>query len=213
GVAAAADQLHRLHDELDFANPARAELDVLGELAARHVAPHFGVERAHRGERGVVEVLAEYEGPHHGIERGAAGTGERARLEPGVALPFAPVGDQVALERVEIAGEGAGIAERPQAHVDAEYEPVLGLFRQQADQLPAGVLVARVGRAVVKEHQIDIGGNVELTATQLPHAHHHQVFAADELEPRLDRDLGEVAHRAAYLAEAGAARQVARHHA
>ena len=69
GIPPAADQLHRLHDELDLADPARPELDVLGELAALDVAPDFGVQRAHRRQRGVVEVLAEYEGPHDGLER------------------------------------------------------------------------------------------------------------------------------------------------
>ena len=69
GIPPAADQLHRLHDELDLADPARPELDVLGELAALDVAPDFGVQRAHRRQRGVVEVLAKYEGPYDGLER------------------------------------------------------------------------------------------------------------------------------------------------
>ena len=44
-IAPAADQLQRLGDELDLADAARAELDVLGELAPRDLAPHFGVQR------------------------------------------------------------------------------------------------------------------------------------------------------------------------
>src|SRR6185503_19813557 len=107
-VAAAADELERLHDELDLADPARAELDVLGELAPLLVAAHFGVPAAHGGERGVVEVLAEHERPYDGVERGVVRTAERTRLEPGVALPFAPLRDQVVLERVEVAGERPG---------------------------------------------------------------------------------------------------------
>ena len=47
-VAPAAHQLQRLRDELDLADAAGAELDVLGELAARDFAPHLGVQAAHR---------------------------------------------------------------------------------------------------------------------------------------------------------------------
>ena len=62
-VAAAADELQRLRDELDLADAAGAELDVVGELAPRHLAAHLGVQAAHRREGAVVEVLAEDEGP------------------------------------------------------------------------------------------------------------------------------------------------------
>jgi hypothetical protein len=63
-VAAAAHELQRLHDELDLADAAGAELDVLGELAPGDVAAHLRVQRAQRAERAVVEVLAEHERPH-----------------------------------------------------------------------------------------------------------------------------------------------------
>ena len=48
GIAPAADQLERLGDELDLADAARAELDLIGELAARHLGADLRVELAHR---------------------------------------------------------------------------------------------------------------------------------------------------------------------
>ena len=53
-IAAAADELQRLRDEFDFADAARSELHMPGELAPLDVAAHFGVQAAHRIERGVV---------------------------------------------------------------------------------------------------------------------------------------------------------------
>ncbi len=63
-IAPAAHQLQRLRDELDLTDAAGTELDVLRQLAARHVAPHFGVQPAHGVEGAIVEVLAVDERPH-----------------------------------------------------------------------------------------------------------------------------------------------------
>ena len=214
GIAPAADQLHRLHDELDLADPARPELDVLGELAAGNVAPDFGVQRPHRRQRGVVEVLAENERPHDAIERGG-GRGraaEGARLEPGIALPFAPLRDQVVLQRIEVARQRSGIAIRPQAHVDAEHEAILGLLRQQPDQAAPRLLIAlsQLVRAVVEKHEIDVGRDVELAPAELAHADDDQVAVGHGPGKC---HLRQVAHGRANLVEVGAARQVPRHHA
>jgi hypothetical protein len=211
-VAAAADQLQRLHDELDLADAARAELDVLGELAARYVAPHLGVQPAHRGERGVVEIFAEDERPDDGVERAVVRSGQRSRFQPRIALPFPALRDEVVLERVEVAGERPGIAVRPQPHVDPEYEAVLRVLREQPDEPAPGALVAllRFRGARVKEDQVHVGRNVELAPAELPHADHDQIVAAQR---RLDRHFRELAHRGADLVERREPRQVARHHA
>ena len=62
GVAAATDQLENLGHELDFANPAGAELDVVGLVLARDFTADLGVQVAHRVDRAEIEVFAEDEG-------------------------------------------------------------------------------------------------------------------------------------------------------
>ena len=104
-VAPAADELQRLGDELDLADAAGAELDVVGEIPPRDIPPYFGVQAAHRRERAVVEVLAVDERPHHALDlRAELGPArDDARLDPRVALPFAALRDEVVLEEVRIA--------------------------------------------------------------------------------------------------------------
>ena len=57
-VAAAARQLQRLHDELDLADAARAELDVVGQLAPLHLALDQRLHLPQALEHAVVEVAA-----------------------------------------------------------------------------------------------------------------------------------------------------------
>jgi hypothetical protein len=61
-VAAAADQLEDLGDELDLADAAGAELDVVGHVLARHFAANLRVQVAHGVDGAEVEILAENEG-------------------------------------------------------------------------------------------------------------------------------------------------------
>ena len=63
-VAAAAHQLHGLHDEFDLANSARAELQVLIEFAPRHLARDQRLHVAQRLEHAEVEIAAIHERPH-----------------------------------------------------------------------------------------------------------------------------------------------------
>jgi hypothetical protein len=62
GVAPAADELEDLGQELDLADAAGAELDVVGHVLAGHFAADLGVQVAHRVDGAEVEVLAEDEG-------------------------------------------------------------------------------------------------------------------------------------------------------
>ena len=114
-VAAGAHELQRLHDELDLADAAGPQLHVVREFAPRDVAPHFGVQPAHGGERSIVEVLAEHEGAHGRFELRARlrGAGEAARLDPGVALPFASLRHEIVLEECHVADQRARVAVRP----------------------------------------------------------------------------------------------------
>ena len=60
-VATTADELEHLGDELDLADAARAELDVVGAVAAGDFAADLRVQLAHGVDRAEVEVLAEHE--------------------------------------------------------------------------------------------------------------------------------------------------------
>src|SRR5438270_847918 len=167
GIAAAAHELQRLRHELDLADAARAELHVVGELAALDVAAHFGMELAHRVERGVVQIFAEDERAHDGRELVMLSARQRPRLDPCVALPFAALGDEVGLEKIEAADERPGIAVGPKAHVDAEYEAVLGGVVEQAHEPPRRRLQPRRALAIrMQENEIDVGGDVELAPAQ-----------------------------------------------
>jgi len=59
GRAPAADQLERLHDELDLADAAAAVFDVAGQPLACDLAFEPGLEVAQRLERAEVEVAPE----------------------------------------------------------------------------------------------------------------------------------------------------------
>ena len=61
-VASAANELENLGDELDFADAAGAELDVVGHVLARHFAANLRVQVAHGVDGAEVEILAEDEG-------------------------------------------------------------------------------------------------------------------------------------------------------
>ena len=104
GVAPAADELERLRDELDLADAAGAELDVVGELAPRHLGADLRVQVRAPRRCAVVEILPEHERPDDPLEavgHARIAAGDDARLDPRVALPLAALGDEVLLERVE----------------------------------------------------------------------------------------------------------------
>ena len=61
GEGTAADYI-RVRHELDLANPAAPELDVVGHVLARHLAANLRVQVAHRVDGAEIEVLAEDEG-------------------------------------------------------------------------------------------------------------------------------------------------------
>ena len=213
GIAAAADELQRLRDELDLADAARPELHMAGELAPLDVAAHFGVQAAHGVERGVVQVLAKDERAHDLVELIVRAAGKRPGLDPRIALPFAALGDEVLLEEVVARDERPRVAVRAQAHVDAEHEAVLGHIGKEPHQPARRRFQARrLFRPRMQEHQIDVGRNVELAAAELAHADDHQLRRAEPVERRCDRELREVAHRAADFLQRRGGIQVARHH-
>src|SRR5690606_11902809 len=118
----------RLRQELDLADPARAALDVVGQLLARHLRGDHRLHPAQAVERAEVEVAAVHERAQRLQEAPARGdvAGDRSRLLPGVALPVAALALEVQLQRGEAQGDAAGVAERAQAQVDAMAETVDG---------------------------------------------------------------------------------------
>ena len=137
GEVAAANDEQQLDDELDLADPAARQLDVVGALGPAGGAPlrlvaHLDVELAQALEDAVVEIAAIDEGGDERLQRQrATALDARARrddpaLQPGEALPLAAVRLQVVLEHRQARHRRARVAVRAQREVDAEDEAVLG---------------------------------------------------------------------------------------
>lgn len=107
--------------------------------------------------------------------------GHEPGLEPGIALPFAALADQVVFQRVQAPGQRAGVAVRAQPQVGAEDLAVgvdLGQHRHHAARQAAiELMVADAARPVglaflaIEHDEVDIGRHVQLAAAQLAHAH------------------------------------------
>ena len=186
GFAAAADQLQRLRQEFDLADPARAALDVLGHVLARDFGGDGRLHLAQAVERAVIEIAAVDERPQR-VEEPRAGievASDRARLLPGVTLPVAAFALEIVLHRRKRHRDAPGGAERPQAQVDAMTEALGGDFVEQFRQLlaQAGEVILRRQRAraiavavlFVGVDQIDIRAEVQFAAAELAQREHHQ---------------------------------------
>ena len=105
GVASAANELEDLRHELDFADAARAELDVLGAVPARHLAPNLCMQVAHGVDRAEVEVFAVDEGAHDVLQRRIpfrlqiVALVHHACPDPGVSFPLPALCDEIVLQR------------------------------------------------------------------------------------------------------------------
>ncbi|MNM95080.1 hypothetical protein D3C81_1075070 [compost metagenome] len=175
---------------------SRQPAAALGGLAA-----DLRMQRADRRDHAVVQIAAEHE--RRGQARQQAGGALRVRrverryhaaLDPGVALPFAPLHHQVFLQHAQAARQRTGIAIGPQPHVDAEHVAVGGHLGKQVDQAAAEadevLMVGQAARAalrvavfVIQEDQVDIGRDIELAPAELAHADHHQLLHLAALLP------------------------------
>ena len=166
---AAAYHLENLGDKFHFAYAACAQLHIAGHTFAAHFLADLPVQPAH-GFIGVeIEIFAEHKRAH---QRGniVGIRGDHAAFAPGIALPFAPLLNQVLLQRGFAQHQGAGIAVGAQAHVYAEHLPLVGDVVEQADELlphfGEKFLIAALAFAVgvaafgINENQVDIGGYV-----------------------------------------------------
>ena len=181
-IAAAAGELQCLHDEFDFADPARTELHVIGELAPLHLALDESLHLPQALEHAVVEIAAVDERPYRCRVnfRITLRTRHRAGFDVRVPLPVAPMARQVVLERGEARHQRARVPERPQTQINAQHK-ALGRRRlqqphqrltQAREKLLVGNAVRAVGFTVLgkQQHQIDIGGEIQLAAAELAHA-------------------------------------------
>jgi hypothetical protein len=204
--AAAAYDLKRLHDELDLADAAWTELDVLGQVLARDFLGDEPLHLPKRVEYAVVQVAAIDERRQDIVEdvRGELDTREQPRLDVCVSLPVAAVLDEVRFERRKPDCERAARAERAQPHVDAICEAVLGALIEQLDEQLAEAKVVSLrldldaaldGSVGVEEHQVDVRREVQLDAAELTHTEHEQwqlaaVRVSRPPEPRLEACRG-----------------------
>ena len=143
GVVAAVEELQRLHDELDLADAAAAELDVAGApvtVAAPGQLPiDLALHAANRRHHAFVEPLAIDDPARqvHELRADPLVAGRHARLEQRLALPrrraLAVVG-VVALER-ECDRAHAPLG--PQSHVDPEDVALVGHRLDDLDDLAA----------------------------------------------------------------------------
>ncbi len=119
--ASGTDDLQCLHGELDLADAARAQLDVARDVLAPLLLADLTVDAAQALVGVVVEIFPIDERRHQLVELVVALAGERSGLEPGVALPSAPLRHQILLQCGERAGERSARPIGTQPHVDPEH--------------------------------------------------------------------------------------------
>ena len=190
-MPAAGDQLLGLGEELDLADAAAADLDVVAfdrDLALAAIGLHLPLHVVDVGERCEVEMLAPDERRDLGDQRLArleiAGAGPR--LDHGGALPGPPFplvimqrrfGRDRHLRRGRIG---------PQPQIDAEHVAVAGALLQQPRQCLRHPHEKRLrldigrerGRCGIEEHdQVDVAGIIQLARAHLAHGEHDQAAA------------------------------------
>ncbi len=128
--APAANDLKHLHQELDLADSARTDLDVVGDLAPLHFLADLRMQLAQAGQRAEVEVAPVHERGDDGLELRGPVAADGPALHPGVAFPFATLRGEVVLQHVETHHQGPAVAIGPEARVDPEHEAVRGHFAE-----------------------------------------------------------------------------------
>ena len=186
GMPAAGHELLGLYEELDLADAAAAELDVVAldrDVLVAAIGMDLALERLDVGNRRIVEILPPDERRELRKDRFAgldiAGAG--ARLDQRGAFPVladAAVVVESRFGRNRDRGRG-GV--RPQPQIDAEHIAVRGALLQKLHQAAGDPHVERggvvlVGQrrriAVVEYDQIDIARIIELEGAHLAHGKH-----------------------------------------
>ncbi len=198
GITPAPDELQGLRQELDLADAALAELDVMAEQAGGGrplraerralVRVHAALHGVDVGQRGEVEAATPDEGTDGfeelRAEQGVAG--HRARLDHGGALPV--------LAHALVVGDGGGERDGgrgrcrvgAEAKIDAEHVAVrvarLHERHEVAGEAGEGgaqpFRVIGMGVGVVQEHEVNIAGVIQLAGAELAHAEDGEAAAA-----------------------------------
>jgi len=139
-LAPAPDELQRLGDELDLANAAAAQLDVV-PLDRNRVAAAMGgdlaLDRMDILDRREVEMPAPYERPDAGEELlcGLAIAGDRARLDHRRALPVLPDAAVIALRDRHRHRQRRDAGIGPESQIGPQHVAIGGAFLQHRHQL------------------------------------------------------------------------------
>ena len=183
------EELERLHEELDLADAADAELDVaaLGVLAAER-AVDGALHPADLPHDGGVEPRPEHEGPDQlgeaAGDRGIAGA--EAGLDERLPLPGLRAIGHVGAVALEGQDEGAYPALGPEPEVHAEGVALVGHRLERAhdgahrlgEELAVGHApgfpTRRPAVLAVDEDQVDVRGIIELVPAQLAHPDHRE---------------------------------------
>ena len=173
-----------MRDKLDFANAARAQLDVVLQATATHFAGNHAFHIAQGLNHAEVDIAAENERHQHltqFLTAAVLGAAHQSRFDHRVAFPVAPLLLIIVFQRREAHHQRAAVAKRPQAHVHAIDETInSGLIQsfnqplaEAGEELRVIQLTAPTfGLTIlgISKNQVDIRGEVQLAAAQLAHA-------------------------------------------
>ena len=126
--ATAADQLENLNDKFDFANAARAELDIVCQASAAHFTGNHPFHVTQRLNDAEINVAAEDERAQHGAQFvgvHAVVIAHDPRLYHRVALPVAPLLLVIIFQRRKAQHQRAAVAKWAQTHIHAVDEAIL----------------------------------------------------------------------------------------
>ena len=186
GIAAAEDELLGLGEELDFADAAAPQLDVVAQhldRAAAAMGIDLALDRMDVVDGREIEMLAPDVGrelAQEGVADGK-GAGHRMGLDHGRALPVLADALVVELGRLHRHGKRRRARVGTQPEVSAEDVAVGRGLRHElhqhpraAHEMPRHKLVAAQRRrvAVVEQDEIDVARVVELAGAELAHAEH-----------------------------------------
>ena len=180
----AGDQLLGLDEELDLADAATTELDVVplhGDLAMTLMRMDLTLDRMDVGDRRIVHVFAPDVGLQF-LQKGFARrevAGHRTRLDHRRAFPVLAAALVVGQRGLDGDGKRRRARVRTQAKVGAEDIAMFGAVLEDAHQ-PARKPHEQVGcihgiddrgcRRIEEDDEIDVGGKVQLVRAELAHA-------------------------------------------
>ncbi len=188
GMPATRDQLLGLREELDFADAAAADLDVVAlhrDCALSAIGLHPPLHVMDVGKCGEIQMFAPDEGRDLRNQRlaGPGITGAGRRLDHGCALPGPPFPFVIMHRRF---GRDRHLCRgriRPQPQVDAKHVAVAGALLQEPgkrlrhaheERLRFDVRRKRGRGGIEKNDQIDIAGIVQFARAHLAHREHDQ---------------------------------------